>query len=253
MSRAAFKRLGQSMAMLNHRDESIAALLARVKLCMEQLYIQKFAAQTSCVAYLRRQWASDVKLKQWVRGCRTASHSQQDTAGTCEGFHSALKGCGLADRWHFSNRRLDWLLHVLTEKFEIRASQQSKVSGFTRNRKKEQLLTNAVIVADKIADGQVTLPVQPGQPAHVTSQNDHCIRYRVTEACTDAGSCSCPQGTLGYMCKHRVKAIGLLLDCSKQHVVLFLGTRAGSHRGGMQQLLERCSSNTQPEPPERDS
>ncbi|KAL3152671.1 hypothetical protein ABBQ38_012268 [Trebouxia sp. C0009 RCD-2024] len=34
--------------------------------------------------------------------------------------------------------------------FEIRVicSQQSKVSGFTRNRKKEQLLTNAVIAAD---------------------------------------------------------------------------------------------------------
>ena len=66
--------------------------------------------------------------------------------------------------------------------FEIRVvcSQQSKVSGFTRNRKQEQLLTNAVIAADKIADEQVTLPVQPGQPALVTSQSDHSIRYRVT-------------------------------------------------------------------------
>lgn len=54
--------------------------------------------------------------EQWVRGFRTASHSQQDTTGACEGFHSALKGCGLADRRRLSNRRLDWLLHVLTEK-----------------------------------------------------------------------------------------------------------------------------------------
>ena len=139
--------------------------------------------------------------------------------------------------------------------FEIRVvcSQQSKVSGFTRNRKQEQLLTNAVIAADKIADEQVTLPVQPGQPALVTSQSDHSIRYRVTEACTDAGSCSCPQGTLGYVCKHRVKVIGLLLDCSKQDIVLFLGTWAGSNRGGMQQLLECSSSDTQPELPEHDS
>lgn len=110
-----------------------------------------------------------------------------------------------------------------------------------------------MIAADKIADEQVTLPVQPGQPALVTSQSDHSIRYRVTEACTDAGRCSCPQGTLGYTCKHRVKVIGLLLDCSKQDIVLFLGTWAGSNRGGMKQLLERCSSDTQAEVPEHDS
>ncbi|KAL3152597.1 hypothetical protein ABBQ32_001615 [Trebouxia sp. C0010 RCD-2024] len=143
--------------------------------------------------------------------------------------------------------------NAYTSEIRVICSQQSKISGFTRNRKKEQLLTNAVIAADKIADEQVALPVQPGQPALVTSQSDHSIRYQVTEACTDAGSCTCPQGRLGYVYKHRVKVISLLLNCGKQDTVLFLGRWAGSNRGSMQQLLERCSSDTQPELPEHDS
>ncbi|KAL3146974.1 hypothetical protein ABBQ38_014942 [Trebouxia sp. C0009 RCD-2024] len=61
MPKTVFERLGQIMAMVKHHDESDAAFLARVKQCMEQLYTE-FAAQTSCVEYLQRQWASDIKL-----------------------------------------------------------------------------------------------------------------------------------------------------------------------------------------------
>lgn len=126
-------------------------------------------------------------------------------------------------------------------------SQQSKTSGFTRNRKLEQLVTNAVLAAEQIADEHVSLPTQPEQPALVTSQRDQSIRYRVTDACTETASCSCPQGTLGYLCKHRVKVIGLVTQCKKQDIVLFLGTWAGSSRGGMQQLLNRGQTDVQPE------
>lgn len=138
---------------------------------------------------------------------------------------------------------------VCPVQFELRiiCSQQSKVSGFTRNRKQEQLVTNAVIAAEHIPDAHVTLPAEPGQPALVTSQSDQSIQYRVTGACTETASCSCPQGTLGYFCKHRVKVIAQLSGCKKQDIVLFLGTWAGSSRGGMQQLLKRSDTDAQPD------
>ena len=55
-------------------------------------------------------------------------------------------------------------------------------------------------------------------------------------------------GTMGYLCKHRVKVIALATQCSKPAVVLFLGTWAGSERGGMSQLPQRNTSAAQPEP-----
>lgn len=61
MPKAVFERLGQIMAMAKHRDEADAAILARVQQCVEHLNT-KFAAQTSCIEYIRRQWASDVNL-----------------------------------------------------------------------------------------------------------------------------------------------------------------------------------------------
>lgn len=70
--KAVFERLGQIMAMLKHHDESDAAFLARVKQCMEQLYTE-FAAQTSCIEYLQRQWASDVKLSKSYMHHKTQS------------------------------------------------------------------------------------------------------------------------------------------------------------------------------------
>ena len=133
--------------------------------------------------------------------------------------------------------------------FELRiiCSQQSKVSGFTRNRKQEQIVTNAVIAAEQIPDAHVTLPAQAGQPALVKSQQDQSIQYRVTGACTETASCSCPQGALGYFCKHRVKVIAQLSGCKQQDIVLFLGTWAGSSRGGMQRLLQRSDTDAQPD------
>ena len=128
------------------------------------------------------------------------------------------------------------------------SQQQSRVSGFTHNCKQEQLVIHAVIAAESIADEHVTLPTQPGQAALVISQADQSIRYRVTDACTDTGTCSCPQGTMGYLCQHRVKVTALATQCSKPDMVLFLGTWAGSERGGLSQLLQRNTSAAQPEP-----
>lgn len=48
-------------------------------------------------------------------------------------------------------------------------------TGFTRNRKLEQLVTNAVLAAEQIADEHVSLPTQLGQPALVTSQSDQSM------------------------------------------------------------------------------
>ena len=69
-------------------------------------------------------------------------------------------------------------------------SQQSKASGLACNIaiscKLEQLVINAVLAAEQIADGHVSLPTQPEQSALETSQTKQSVRYRVTDACTDS-------------------------------------------------------------------
>ncbi|DBA93277.1 TPA: hypothetical protein ACH3X2_003564 [Trebouxia sp. C0005] len=105
------------------------------------------------------------------------------------------------------------------------------------------------MAANRIADEQVSLPAQPGQPAFVISQSNQTMQYRVTDACTEQASCSCPQGILGYVCKHRVKVISLITHCRPHDIVLFLGTWAGSDRGDVKRLLQRYNLDEQPEPP----
>ncbi len=48
-----------------------------------------------------------------MRGYRNVRHAQQDTTGACEGWHSSIKGGGLAEKRRLIGRRIDWLLHKL--------------------------------------------------------------------------------------------------------------------------------------------
>ena len=48
-----------------------------------------------------------------MRGYRNVPHAQQDTTGACEGWHSSIKGGGLAEKRRLIGRRTDWLLHKL--------------------------------------------------------------------------------------------------------------------------------------------
>lgn len=49
------------------------------------------------------------------------AHSQQDTTGACEGFHSALKASQLVEKSRLGGRRVDWLLKVLSIDVRIRS------------------------------------------------------------------------------------------------------------------------------------
>lgn len=53
-------------------------------------------------------------------------HAQQDTTGACEGWHSSIKGGGLAEKRRLIGRRTDWLLHKLF--FEV-----SLVTDYMKN------------------------------------------------------------------------------------------------------------------------
>jgi hypothetical protein len=49
----------------------------------------------------------------WVKGYRNMKRALQDTTGICEGWHSALKAGGLAEKRRLQGRRPDWLVYKL--------------------------------------------------------------------------------------------------------------------------------------------
>ncbi|KAL3150070.1 hypothetical protein ABBQ38_013416 [Trebouxia sp. C0009 RCD-2024] len=174
-----------------------------------QICLSSFASGMSkdFVKYFRSTWVH--KLGEWVRGFRNVPHAQADTTGVCEGWHSSIKGGGLAKKSRLLGRRLDRLLYKLFYEFDlrVRCASSYKQEGYQHNRKKEQLVASAVIASQH---SSVTLAACATQPAHVDQ--------------------------LHYPCKHVMKIISMTTGKSGPEIILALGTWAGTELGGLAQL-----------------
>jgi SWIM zinc finger len=116
-------------------------------------------------------------------------------------------------------------------------SQACKQQGFVHNSKQERLVAEAVLAAESIADADVVLPMPPSQPnAFVRSQTDRNEMYTVTQGATEHAVCSCPVGQMHAPCKHAMKVISMQTGARGVDIVYYLGTWAGTERGGFQFL-----------------
>jgi hypothetical protein len=76
----------------------------------------------------------------------------------------------------------------------------------------------------------------------VTSPDEFYAVFIATQPPHD-GSCSCPQGAMHVPCKHLMKVIRLVTGADGEDIVFFLGTWAGTAKGGFQHLTELLSSS----------
>ena len=66
---------------------------------------------------------------EWVRGFCNVPHAQTDTTGVCEGWHSSIKGSGLAEKSQLHGRRLDWLLYKLFYEAKLYQIAEQQIDG----------------------------------------------------------------------------------------------------------------------------
>ena len=66
---------------------------------------------------------------EWVCGFRNVPHAQTNTSGVSEGWHSSIKGGGLAEKSRLHGRRLDWLLYKLFYKVKFYQIAEQQLDG----------------------------------------------------------------------------------------------------------------------------
>ena len=128
----------------------------------------------------------------------------------------------------------------------IRYKSACKAAGFSNNRKKEELVTAAVIAAQKNPDSFVDLPDSPDNPATVTSMQNSACKYEVSGVGTAQARCTCPEGQLHNLCKHMMKVLAMRESVSGAELILAFGSRAGTSQKGLANLHSRSTVHLQP-------
>jgi hypothetical protein len=114
-----------------------------------------------------------------------------------------------------------------------------KENGFEGNWKRERVVINSPLQARKIPDHCVTLPIEAGEPAYVTSNKRPHLRYAVHNPETEWGCCECPHSMKGNLCKHHLKVLRMTRpDLAEGGIVKVCGTLYGTSRGGISQLVQ---------------
>ena len=189
-------------------------------------------------AYIEKYWM--MKPEMWVTGNRHIPHAGQDTNAGIESYHGHTKATLKAEKSRLDGRRLDWLIHELTNdvvtKYDY--NQYMKENGFITNKKAEQIVRNSIISANKIPDSSVSLPSRPGDPAIVTSSKRAHIRYAVYNPDTEWAVCECVWAQKGNLCKHQLKVLRIMRpDLADGTIVKVCGTLYGTKLGGVSALL----------------
>lgn len=128
----------------------------------------------------------------------------------------------------------------------IRYKSACKAAGFGSNRKKEELVTAAVIAAQKIPDSFVELPDSLDSPATVISMQDSARKYEVSGAGPATARCTCPEGQLHNLCKHMMKVLAMRKNVSGAEIILAFGIRAGTSQEGLLHLHNSSTAQHQP-------
>jgi hypothetical protein len=188
--------------------------------------------------YVKEQWLPKVHM--WVVGYRNLPYAGQDTNAAVESYHSYMKSVLKAERTRMVGRRVDWCIHVLTgdvltHYWYLRFQ---KEGGFRDNSKERGIVVSALILARDIPDADVTLPMQEGGPAYVTSTTHRHLRYVVHNPGDMWATCTCLHAQRGNTCKHKVKVLRLLYpELAEGTVARYCGTLKGTAAASIRHLL----------------
>ncbi|KAL3692757.1 hypothetical protein R1sor_006408 [Riccia sorocarpa] len=220
-------------------------------------FVQKWIGiEPRFVAYYEKQWLP--KLEEWVVKYRCHKRANQNTTGAVERWHATLKAHIRSSRFTRTQRRLSWLVQLLSTTIELYywCSAELKLQGRIRNRVVEDQVVTVCIKAKSIPDKHVQWTEIDGTLVRTCqSQSKPGGFYIISERDSGVPRCTCSQSSLGNLCKHEVKV--LMMDgVSETQIVKSLGRKFGSEVGGLQNLRHQVqvasgsSSDPVPEEPE---
>ena len=166
----------------------------------------------------------------------------------------AAQGTFLIGRRRLVNRRIDWLLYLLTtavaDQYLLRLEAQAV--GRHLNIKQYAAMNAALLKAKGEKDDMVS--TEDKHTANVQSRSDGQL-YTVSlpqDASTKMPTCTCQAGVHRRMCWHVAKVLQLL-GCSEHAMLRHMGLFIGSDQGGYWQLRaatdrEQHASSDAPQP-----
>ena len=199
---------------------------------------KKYPKENEFWAYMKEQWLDKVHM--WVVGFRNLNYCGQDTNAAIEGYHGFAKSILKSERSRMTGRRVDWCITALTEDVvdHYWYKDLRKEKGFVDNKKMQDTVVDSILKARNIPDTDVTLPVEEGDTAMVTSTSHPHMRYTVYNPGSEWGVCNCIWAQRGNMCKHHVKVVMMMNpDIAEGTIARYCGRMAGNANGGLGQLL----------------
>ena len=137
------------------------------------------------------------------------SYCGQDTNTAIKGYHGFAKPILKSKRSRITGRRVDWCITALTEDvldhYWYKDLREEK--GIVDNKKMQDCFVESILKARAIPNEDVTLPVNDGDIALITSTK-HCdLHYTVHNPGSKWGVNNC---VWGNMCKHHVKVVMMM-------------------------------------------
>ncbi|KAL3680109.1 hypothetical protein R1sor_023065 [Riccia sorocarpa] len=205
---------------------------------LSMAFMDKFKHEKSFVDYYERHWHG--RIDRWAKGYRAYAHANQDSQGSIERWHATLKQYLRGSRKEKSSRRVVWLVMMLTERLEpfYYCTSELKEQGHIRNRIVAKFVIAAIKKAREIPDTSV-IPCPPLNGLKLalvsSSSRAHCF-HEVHGWDKDSCTCTCGLSVQGNVCKHRIKCLLLLGGHSEVALLHRLGTKWGTHAGGLENM-----------------
>ncbi|KAL3687890.1 hypothetical protein R1sor_014199 [Riccia sorocarpa] len=196
------------------------------------------AAEVQFISYYRTHWHP--RIGRWAKMYRQYQHSNQESQGAIERWHSTLKTHLRCSRRGKAARKIFWLLQILTDTLEtfFWCASELKRQGRLRNNIVGRLVLAAILKAKSIPDSSVLEQsnVDGKEVVWIRSVSDPSRIHEVVGWNSDKGGCTCGWAVQGNVCKHQIKIL-LMAGYTEMELLSKLGIKYGTVSGGFDNLV----------------
>ncbi|KAL3691667.1 hypothetical protein R1sor_005318 [Riccia sorocarpa] len=200
-------------------------------------FMSRWREQRAFIQYYEKNW--HWRIRRWAKAYRNYPHSNQDSQGSIERWHSTLKQYLRGSKKGKMSRQVVWLISMLTDKVEpfFYCASELKQQGQTRNRIVASIVLAAIRKTRLIPNGHVIpCPDQNGTKlCLVRSESKPSCLHQVCGWDTDICSCTCGFSIQGNVCKHQIKCL-LVAGYSEVELLHMLGVKWGTDAGELENV-----------------
>ncbi|KAL3679156.1 hypothetical protein R1sor_022112 [Riccia sorocarpa] len=205
---------------------------------LSEQFMENNAAEVQFISYYRTHWHP--RIGRWAKVYRQYQHSNQESQGAIERWHSTLKTYLRCSRRGKAGRKVFWLLQILTDTLEtfFWCASELKRQGRLRNNIVGRLVLAAILKAKSIPDSSVLEQsnVDGKEVAWIRSVSDPSRIHEVVGWNSDKGGCTCGWAVQGNVCKHQIKIL-LMAGYTEMELLSKLGIKYGTISGGFDNLV----------------